>query len=150
MRARRLRQSILITAQIMTLSGLSLWASPFIAYKVAAGQVFESVSSTISGWMGAIVGAGVELYSASLASSITRQAEETQAQGRYQSEVTRATAGFERDKEINSRTDQKIFSLRYDEPTRAPLPPREPRFRPNSNHSPRLRRFLWLLRRRRR
>ncbi len=81
----------------MSLSGLSLWASPFIAYKVATGQVYESVSSTVSGWMGAIVDAGVELYSASLASSIMRQAEEKQAQGHYQDEVTRATAGFERD-----------------------------------------------------
>ena len=89
--------TVILAIVIMTLSGLSLWASPFIAYKVATGQVYESVSSTLSGWMGGIVGAGVELYSASLASSITRQAEETQAQGHYQSEVTRATAGFERD-----------------------------------------------------
>ncbi len=89
--------TVILAIVIMTLSGLSLWASPFIAYKVAAGQVYESVSSTVSGWMGAIVGAGIELYSSSLASSITRQAEEKQAQGHYQSEVTRATAGFERD-----------------------------------------------------
>src|SRR5215510_15354223 len=86
--------TVILATVIMTLSGLSLWASPFIAYKVATGQVYESVSSTLSGWMGAIVGAGVELYSSSLASSITRQAEEKQAQGHNQSEVTRATAGF--------------------------------------------------------
>ncbi len=89
--------TVILAIVIMTLSGLSLWASPFIAYKVATGQIYESVSSTLSGWMGAIVGAGVELYSSSLASSITRQAEEKQAQGHNQSEVTRATAGFERD-----------------------------------------------------
>jgi hypothetical protein len=89
--------TVILAIVIMTLSGLSLWASPFIAYKVASGQIYESVSSTISGWMGAIVGAGIELYSSSLAASITRQAEEKQAQGQYQSEVTRATAGFERD-----------------------------------------------------
>jgi hypothetical protein len=89
--------TVILAIVIMTISGLSLWASPFIAYKVAAGQVYESVSSTVSGWMGAIVGAGIELYSSSLAASITRQAEEKQAQGQYQSEVTRATAGFERD-----------------------------------------------------
>jgi hypothetical protein len=89
--------TVILAIVIMTLSGLSLWASPFIAYKVASGQIYESVSSTISGWMGAIVGAGIELYSSSLAASITRQAEEKQAQGHYQSEVTRATAGLERD-----------------------------------------------------
>ena len=89
--------TVILAIVIMTLCGLSLWASPFIAYKVASGQVYESVSSTLSGWMGAIVGAGIELYSSSLASSITRQAEEKQAQGRYQSKVTRATEGFKRD-----------------------------------------------------
>jgi len=89
--------TVILAIVIMTLCGLSLWASPFIAYKVATGQIYESVSSTVSGWMGAIVGAGIELYSSSLASSITRQAEEKQAQGHYQSEVTRATEGFKRD-----------------------------------------------------
>jgi hypothetical protein len=70
--------TVILAVLIMAVAGLSLWASPVIAYKVASGQIYESVSSTISGWMGAIVGAGVEFYSASAAAQINRQAEQTE------------------------------------------------------------------------
>jgi hypothetical protein len=85
--------TVILAIVIMTISGLLLWGSPYIAYKVTTGQVYESISSMVSGWMGAIVGAGVGAYSSSLASSITRQADEMQAQGQYQGEVTRAAYG---------------------------------------------------------
>lgn len=87
--------TIVIAALIMAVVGLSLWLSPFIAYKISMGQVYESVSSVVSGWVGAIVGAGIELYSASTAAALNNQAERTQAQGAYTGEVSRATAGFE-------------------------------------------------------
>ncbi len=89
--------TVMLAVAIMTVAGLSLWISPVIAYKVSMGQIYESVSSTVSGWVGAAVGAGIELYSSSLSSSITRQAENMQAQGHYQGEMTRAAAGLERD-----------------------------------------------------
>jgi len=87
--------TVILAAAIMTVAGLSLWASPFIAYKVSTGQVYESISSTVSGWMGALVSAGVEFYSSSMASAINNQAERTQAQGQYNAEVARAGAGLE-------------------------------------------------------
>ena len=65
----------IIAIVIMTIAGLSLWMSPVIAYKVAMGQVYESVSSTVSSWAGALVGAGIELYSSAIAASISNQAE---------------------------------------------------------------------------
>ena len=87
--------TVILAVVIMTIAGLSLWMSPVIAYKVATGQVYESVSTTISGWAGALVGAGIELYSSSIAASISNQAERAQAQGQYMGEVTRAGTAFE-------------------------------------------------------
>ena len=87
--------TVILAIVIMTIAGLSLWMSPVIAYKVAMGQVYESVSSTISGWAGALVGAGIELYSSAIAASISNQAERTQAQGQYLGEMTRAGTAFE-------------------------------------------------------
>jgi hypothetical protein len=85
--------TVILAVLIMAVAGLSLWASPLIAYRVASGQIYESVSSTISGWMGAIVGAGVEFYSASAAAQLNRQAEQMQALGVFGGEMTRAEAG---------------------------------------------------------
>jgi len=87
--------TVIIAIVIMTIAGLSLWMSPVIAYKVAMGQVYESVSSTVSSWAGALVGAGIELYSSAIAASISNQAEREQAQGQFIGEVTRAEAAFE-------------------------------------------------------
>jgi hypothetical protein len=86
---------VIIAIVIMTIAGLSLWMSPVIAYKVAMGQVYESVSSTVSGWAGALVGAGIELYSSAMAASIANQGERTQIQGQYTGELTRAGAAYE-------------------------------------------------------
>src|SRR4029434_1678303 len=72
--------TVIIAVVIMTIAGLSLWMSPVIAYKVAMGQVSESVSSTVSSWAGALVGAGIEFYSSAIAASISNQAERAQAQ----------------------------------------------------------------------
>jgi hypothetical protein len=86
---------VIIAIVIMTIAGLSLWMSPVIAYKVAMGQVYESVSSTVSSWAGALVGAGIELYSSAMAASISNHAERAQAQGQFMGELTRAGAAYE-------------------------------------------------------
>jgi len=86
---------ILISLVTMTVSGLCLWLSPYIAYRFATGQVFEAVSSTASGWMSAIVGSVVEYAGLKAGASIQRQAENTQIQGSYQAEMTRARATLE-------------------------------------------------------
>ena len=87
--------TVMFAVLIMTLAGLSLWGSPVIAYKVASGQIYESVSSTVSGWMGALVSTGVEFYSSSMASAINYQAERTQAEGQYSAETVRAGSAFD-------------------------------------------------------
>src|SRR6266478_7634257 len=74
---------IIITLVTMTVSGLCLWLSPYIAYRFATGQVFEAVSSTASGWMSAIVGSAIEFAGLKAGASIQRQAENTQIQGSY-------------------------------------------------------------------
>jgi hypothetical protein len=62
------------------------------------GQVYESVSSTVSSWAGALVGAGIEFYSYALAASISNQAERAQAQGQFLGEITRAGTAYEANK----------------------------------------------------
>jgi len=86
---------IVISLVTMTVSGLCLWLSPYIAYRCATGQVFEAVSSTASGWMSAMVGSAVEYAGLKAGASIQRQAENTQIAGSYQAEMTRAKATLE-------------------------------------------------------
>ncbi len=97
--------TVILAILILTIAGLSLWMSPMIAYKVTMGQIYESVSSTVSAWVGALVGAGIELYSSSIAASISNQAEQTQIQGHYRGEVTRAGAAYEGGK-LNALANQ--------------------------------------------
>ena len=87
--------TVILAIVIMTIAGLSLWMSPMIAYKVAMGQVYESVSSTVSSWAGALVGAGIEVYSSAIAASIGNQAERAQAQGQLMGELTRAGTAYD-------------------------------------------------------
>jgi hypothetical protein len=87
--------TVLLAAVIMLIAGLSLWGSPYIAYQLSIGRVYEGVSTTISSWVGQFVGAGVEYYSSSMAASISRQADTLHAQGVYFGEVARAAAGQE-------------------------------------------------------
>ena len=87
--------TVILAIVIMTIAGLSLWMSPVIAYKVAMGQVYESVSSTVSSWAGALVGAGIEFYSSAIAASISNQAERAQAQGQFMGEMTRAGTAYD-------------------------------------------------------
>jgi hypothetical protein len=86
--------TVMIAAVTMLIAGLCLWASPVIAYQISVGKVYESVSTTISGWAGALVGAGLEYVSASMAAAVTRQADQVQAQGTFNAEVARADAGL--------------------------------------------------------
>jgi len=79
----------------MAISGLMLWAAPYLAYRISTGQLFEAVSSTASGWMAAIVGSAVELTGLKAGAALQRQAENTQTQGSYQAEMTRAKGTLE-------------------------------------------------------
>jgi len=85
----------LIGAAIMLVSALALFASPYLSYRVASGQVFEGVSGVTSGWMAALTGMAVELAGVKHAAGLERQAQETQIHGVYGGEVTRAGAGFD-------------------------------------------------------
>ena len=85
----------LIGAAIMLVSALALFASPYISYRVASGQVFEGMSGVMSGWMAALTGMVVEVAGVRQAAGIERQAQTIQAHGTYSGEVTRAGASFE-------------------------------------------------------
>lgn len=118
--------TIVIAAAIMTVAGLLLWMSPVIAYQISMGKVYEGVSTTVSGWVGALVGAGVELYSAQMAAAIHNQAERVQAQGTYAAEVTRAEAGLDAGN-LGVRARQVTAIQFNSEPRRRPATFSQPR-----------------------
>src|SRR5262245_43745243 len=78
---------------MMALSALLLLASPYISYKLAFGQVFEAISTTASGWLGAFAATGLEIFGLRYGTALQRQAGEARIEGQYQAEVARALAG---------------------------------------------------------
>src|SRR2546430_1650638 len=83
--------TIALAAFGMGLGALCLYGTPFISLYILSGRVYESVATVVSSWMGAMVGTGIEKYSAEAAASINRQAETTQYNAGYQADVTRST-----------------------------------------------------------
>src|SRR5256885_13825780 len=82
--------TIALAAFAMGLGALCLYGTPFISLYVLSGRVYESVATVVSSWMGAMVGTGIEKYSAEAAASVNRQAETTQYNAGYQADVTRS------------------------------------------------------------
>ena len=82
--------TIALAAFAMGLGALCLYGTPFISLYILSGRVYEAAATVVSSWMGAMVGTGIEKYSAEAAASVTRQAEATQYNAGYQADVTRA------------------------------------------------------------
>src|SRR5258706_9086029 len=82
--------TIALAAFGMGLGALCLYGHPFISLYFLSGRVYESVATVTSSWMGAMIGTGIEKYSAEAAASINRQAENTQYNAGYQADVTRS------------------------------------------------------------
>ncbi len=79
----------------MGLGALCLYGTPFISLYLLSGRIYESVATVVSSWMGAMVGTGIEKYSAEAAASINRQAETTQYNAGYQADVARSGGQLE-------------------------------------------------------
>jgi hypothetical protein len=77
---------------LMIISSLLLLASPYISYKLAFGQIFEAVSATASGWLGALTATGIEIAGITFGSALQRQASETRIEGQALAEIERAKA----------------------------------------------------------
>src|SRR5258708_22708420 len=82
--------TVALAAFAMGLGALCLYGTPFISLYLLSGRVYESVATVVSGWMGAIVGTGIEKYSPEAAPSVNRQAENTQYNAGYQTDGTRS------------------------------------------------------------
>jgi hypothetical protein len=82
--------TVALAAFAMGLGALCLYGTPFISLYILSGRVYESVATVVSSWMGAMVGTGIEKYSAEAAASINRQAEATQYNAGYQADVARS------------------------------------------------------------
>lgn len=87
--------TIALAAFGMGLGALCLYGTPFISLYFLSGRIYESVATVTSSWMGAMVGTGIEKYSAEAAASINRQAEATQYSAGYQADVTRSGGQLE-------------------------------------------------------
>jgi hypothetical protein len=87
--------TIALAAFAMGLSALCLYGTPFISLYFLSGRIYESVATVVSSWTGAMVGTGIEKYSAEAAASINRQAEATQYNAGYQADVTRSGGQLE-------------------------------------------------------
>ncbi|MGE0885480.1 MAG: hypothetical protein AB7P14_18180 [Blastocatellales bacterium] len=94
---------------LMVVSALLLLASPYISYKLAFGQIFEAVSATAAGWMGALTATGIEIAGITFGSALQRQASETRIEGQAQAEIARAMAAREAS-DLQSRA-HKILGL---------------------------------------
>jgi hypothetical protein len=102
---------------LMIVSALLLLASPYISYKLAFGQVFEAVSATAAGWMGALTATGIEIAGITFGSALQRQASETRIEGQAQAEIARAMAAREAS-DLQSRA-HKILGLQSAAASRA-------------------------------
>src|SRR6266540_1808003 len=87
--------TIALAVFAMGLGALCLYGTPFISLYFLSGRIYESVATVVSSWMGAMVGTGIEKYSAEAAASINRQAEATQYNAGYQADVTRSAGQWE-------------------------------------------------------
>src|SRR5213080_62510 len=82
--------TIALAVFAMGLGALCLYGTPFISLYFLSGRIYESVATVVSSWMGAMVGTGIEKYSAEAAASINKKAETTQYNAGYQADVTRS------------------------------------------------------------
>ena len=87
--------TIALAAFGMAIGALCLYGTPFISMYFLSGRIYESVATVVSSWTGAMIGTGIEKYSAEAAASINRQAENTQYHGGYQADVTRSSGQLE-------------------------------------------------------
>lgn len=87
--------TVALAAFGMALGALCLYGTPFISMYFLSGRIYESVATVVSSWTGAMIGTGIEKYSAEAAASINKQAETTQYGAGYQADVTRAGGQME-------------------------------------------------------
>lgn len=87
--------TVALAAFGMGIGALCLYGTPFISLYFLSGRIYESVATVTSSWMGAMIGTGIEKYSAEAAASINRQAETTQYGAGYQADVTRSGGQLE-------------------------------------------------------
>src|SRR6266851_4867997 len=87
--------TVALAAFAMGLGALCLYGTPFISLYLLSGRIYESVATVASNWMGAMIGTGIEKYSAEAAAAINRQAETTQYGAGYQADVTRSGGQLE-------------------------------------------------------
>jgi hypothetical protein len=84
--------TVLFSCFVMTIVALCLFISPFIAYQISMGRVYEGISTAVSQFAGSIIGAGVELYSSTAGALVNRETGQMQASAGYEAETKRASA----------------------------------------------------------
>lgn len=82
---------ILIAGIIMVFMGLTLFASPFLSYRLAQGSFLEGVMSVTSGWFSSLSGIGISAATNYLGTQVGLQAEDLMAQKQLEAKMTEAT-----------------------------------------------------------
>lgn len=80
----------------MLIAGLSLWGTPYIAYQLSVGRVYDGVSQTISGWAHQFMGPGAGYYRGAMMSPVLPQSPMTRPQLPWGSPAPRTGAAPER------------------------------------------------------
>ncbi len=102
---------IIISASLMMICGLCMFASPFISYKLAQGGVFEAIAGTVSGWMGAMIGTGISMWSAATGAAISKQAADQTATAQAAAD-TRSAEGSLTSAIIQANTKHRADGIR--------------------------------------
>ena len=92
----------------MCVGALVMFASPFLAFRVATGQLVEGLVSTISGWFSGLASVAIGYVTSQLGTAYAQQAEVVQAEGALKSALTQATFG--RQAAYASAEGQKLAS----------------------------------------
>lgn len=66
---------------VMLVGALCMFATPFLTYRLASGQIFEALSSTAFGWMGSLTSFGVSAYTAAASAQVSAETEVATATG---------------------------------------------------------------------
>lgn len=99
---------IFLMCFVMCVGALVMFASPFLAFHVATGQLVEGLVSTISGWFSGLASVAIGYVTSQLGTAYAQQAEVAQAEGTLKSALTQAAFG--RQAAYASAEGQKLAS----------------------------------------
>lgn len=81
---------IFLMCFVMCITALLIFASPYLAFQVATGNIVNGLIGAVSGWFSGLASIGITAVTSSLGGSYAYQASEQQAVKSYAAQVTQA------------------------------------------------------------